>query len=71
MQGTLSFIFNLSLFQVHFVHYKESYGSLGNAADKPEGLAVLAWFFEVSISVEYIVITEAKGFNYVVICIYS
>ncbi|XP_069127168.1 uncharacterized protein [Argopecten irradians] len=33
--------------EVHFVHYNIKYGSLGNAADKPDGLAVFGFFFEV------------------------
>ena len=34
--------------QVHFVHYADSRTELGQAADKPNGLAVLGFFFEVS-----------------------
>jgi carbonic anhydrase len=32
----------------HFVHYKTSYGSLANAANQPDGLAVVALMFKVS-----------------------
>ena len=32
---------------MHLVHFNEKYGSLREAADKPDGLAVLAVFFQV------------------------
>ncbi|ESO96283.1 hypothetical protein LOTGIDRAFT_239341 [Lottia gigantea] len=34
--------------EVHFVHFKDSLGSLGAAVSEPEGLAVLGFFFEIS-----------------------
>ena len=33
--------------EVHFVHYNTRYGSLGEAADKEDGLAVLGYFIDV------------------------
>ena len=33
---------------MHIVHYKSSLGNLSEAEDKPEGLAVLAFMFEVN-----------------------
>ncbi|XP_033738555.1 carbonic anhydrase-like [Pecten maximus] len=33
--------------EVHFVHYNTKYGSLGNAVDKADGLAVFGFFFEI------------------------
>ncbi|RUS83901.1 hypothetical protein EGW08_008315, partial [Elysia chlorotica] len=34
--------------ELHIVHYGESHGSLGNAVNMPNGLAVLGFMFEVS-----------------------
>ncbi|ESO96282.1 hypothetical protein LOTGIDRAFT_202179 [Lottia gigantea] len=34
--------------EVHFVHFKDSLGSLGAAVSEPEGLAVLGFFFEIN-----------------------
>lgn len=36
--------------KMHLVHFNEKYGSLREAADKPDGLAVLAIFFQVNAS---------------------
>ena len=36
------------LFQVHLVHYNTAYSDLDEAADKPDGLAVLGIMFRVS-----------------------
>lgn len=33
--------------ELHFVHYNKKYGSLGNATNHPDGLAVLGVFVEV------------------------
>lgn len=33
--------------ELHAVFYKKSYGSMGAAVHNPDGLAVLAYFFEV------------------------
>jgi len=33
--------------ELHLVHYNTKYGSFGNAADKPDGLAVLGMFIKV------------------------
>ncbi|KAK6192139.1 hypothetical protein SNE40_003669 [Patella caerulea] len=34
--------------EVHFVHYKNSLGSLGNSVNEKDGLAVLGFMFEIS-----------------------
>nr|ANJ65965.1 carbonic anhydrase [Hydroides elegans] len=34
--------------EMHLVHYASSYGSFANAVDKPNGLAVLGFFFQIS-----------------------
>ncbi|KAI1287307.1 Carbonic anhydrase 2 [Halotydeus destructor] len=34
--------------EMHLVHFNEKYGTLRDAADKPDGLAVLAVFFQIS-----------------------
>ena len=34
--------------EIHFVHYKAEYGSLGEAVKQPDGLAVLGAMFEIS-----------------------
>ena len=34
--------------EVHFVHYKAEYGSLGEAVKQADGLAVLGAMFEIS-----------------------
>ena len=34
--------------ELHLVHYNTKYGDLGNAVDKPDGLAVLGMFIKVS-----------------------
>ncbi|ESO88024.1 hypothetical protein LOTGIDRAFT_126803, partial [Lottia gigantea] len=36
--------------EIHVVHYKQSYGSLADAATQPDGLAVLAALFDISVS---------------------
>lgn len=36
--------------QLHLVHFNEKYGSFREAVDKPDGLAVLAIFFQVTAS---------------------
>ena len=33
--------------ELHLVHYNTKYGSLGEAVDKPDGLAVLGIFLKV------------------------
>lgn len=33
----------------HFVHYAKKYGSFGNAVNFPDGVLVLAVFYEVSL----------------------
>merc|ERR1712016_99717 len=33
--------------ELHLVHYNTKYGDLGNAVDKPDGLAVLGMFIKV------------------------
>ena len=33
--------------ELHLVHYNTAYGSFGEAADKPDGLAVLGVFLKV------------------------
>lgn len=38
--------------EVHLVHYKEEYGSIGVAAGNPDGLAVLGFFLETADNVE-------------------
>lgn len=41
-------VFSLSVFQLHVVHYNsDKYKSFKEARDKPDGLAVLAFFYEV------------------------
>ncbi|XP_059163193.1 uncharacterized protein LOC131946442 [Physella acuta] len=35
--------------ELHIVHYRKSLGSLGAAVSKPEGLAVLGFFFEITL----------------------
>ena len=35
--------------ELHLVHFNTKYGDLGNAADKPDGLAVLGMFIKVII----------------------
>ena len=40
---------SLLMFQMHLVHYSSDYGSVAEAADKTEGLAVLGVFIEVPI----------------------
>ena len=37
------------MLQVHLVHYSAGYATLAEAVDKPEGLAVLGFLFEVDI----------------------
>ena len=32
--------------EVHLVHYKEEYGTIGDSLDKGDGLAVLGFFIE-------------------------
>ena len=34
--------------ELHLVHYNTKYGDLGNAVDKPDGLAVLGMFIKVT-----------------------
>ena len=34
--------------ELHLVHYNTKYGDLGNAVDKPDGLAVLGMFIKVA-----------------------
>ena len=36
-------------FQLHMVHFNSKYGSLPEAADKPDGLSVLGFFIEVGL----------------------
>lgn len=35
--------------EIHIVHFNLKYGSIGNALDKPDGLAVVGIFFEVQL----------------------
>lgn len=35
--------------ELHLVHFNTKYGSFGEAADKPDGLAVLGIFIKVAI----------------------
>ena len=36
--------------ELHIVHYNTKYGSIGEAASKDDGLAVLGFFIEVSLN---------------------
>lgn len=38
--------------EVHLVHYNDKYGSLEEAFDRPDGLLVIAVFFQVRIALE-------------------
>ena len=39
------------MFQLHFVHYDPSYGSVNEALAHGDGLAVIGVIFEVSLSI--------------------
>lgn len=37
--------------EIHFVHYKENYGSFDEAFDKPDGLMVIGAVYEVFVAI--------------------
>ena len=49
---------------MHIVHYSEQYDDIGEAMDKPDGLAVVALFFEVSISCRSKYPSRLKGLKH-------
>ena len=44
---TVVFLFDISIFQLHVVHFKEEYNTTSEAIKHSDGLAVMAFFFEV------------------------
>jgi len=55
---------------MHLVHYSSDYGSVAEAADKTEGLAVLGVFIEVPIDWLSGANTYPRTYVYVRVCVY-